>query len=160
MAIRLETMLPAQLPEVLQLWRTTESIGLNESDTVERLGAYLLRNPGLSRVACVLDEDAAQPRRIVGAILCGHDGRRGYLHHLAVAPEFRRRGIGSRLVSECLAELALIDISRCNLFAFAGNAAGQSFWLAGGWRLRGELCLLQRQTLPVPADSTRLEPTC
>jgi ribosomal protein S18 acetylase RimI-like enzyme len=160
MAIQLETMLPAHVPEVLQLWRNTEGIGLNESDTVERLAAYLLRNPGLSRVACALDEDAAQPHKTVGAVLCGHDGRRGYLGHLAVAREFRRRGIGSELVRECLSDLARMDITRCNLFVFADNAAGQSFWLAGGWRPRSELCLLQRQTLPVPPDSTTLEPTC
>lgn len=160
MAIRLETMRPAHLPAVLSLWRNIDGVGLNESDTVERLEAFLARNLGLSRVAIAPAERSDPPENVVGAILCGHDGRRGYLHHLAVAPEFRRRGIGSRLVSECLEELALIDISRCNLFVFADNAAGQSFWLAGGWRPRGDLCLLQRQTLPVPPDSTRLEPTC
>jgi ribosomal protein S18 acetylase RimI-like enzyme len=160
MTIRLEVMSPAHLPAVLELWRTIEGVGLNESDTVERLESYLARNPGLSRVAISPAEPSSHSTKVVGAILCGHDGRRGYLHHLAVAPEFRRRGIGSTLVAQCLAELARIGITRCNLFVYADNSAGQSFWLAGGWRPRSELCLLQRQTLPGPADSTRLEPTC
>jgi len=153
-------MSPAHLSAVLELWRSIEGVGLNESDTFERLEAYLSRNPGLSRIALAPAAVSDPPEKIVGAILCGHDGRRGYLHHLAVAPEFRRRGVGSTLVAQCLAELARIGIIRCNLFVYADNSAGQSFWLAGGWRPRSELCLLQRQTLPDPADSTRLEPTC
>src|ERR1039457_6973520 len=59
---------------VIALWRRTEGVGLNESDTRRAITAYLRRNPNLSFVA-------AQGGRIIGAVLCGHDGRRGYLHH-------------------------------------------------------------------------------
>jgi putative acetyltransferase len=141
-------MLPADLNEVLGLWRRVEGVGLNESDTPPQLQAYLRCNPGLSRVARIDDAapDPSSPGELVGAVLCGHDGRRGYLHHLAVAPAWRRRGIARSLVDQCLAALADQGITRCNLFVFADNDDGQAFWHALGWRRRGELCMLQRPT--------------
>lgn len=159
MNMRIFAMSPDDLPEALELWRRTAGIGLNESDTLPRLADYLQRNPGLSRVARA---DASGDARAVlmGAVLCGYDGRRGYLHHLAVDENYRRRGIGRALVAECLAALARLDITRCNIFLFSDNAEGEAFWISGGWRRRGELCLLQRETLPAPGDSTRLDRAC
>jgi hypothetical protein len=107
-------MTAADLPEVLALWSVTEGVGLNELDTPEQLAAYLARNPDLSLVvrsgasaglpSSVISLGASAGRsrggtgsasahsegQIIAAVLCGHDGRRGYLHHLAVIPEFRR----------------------------------------------------------------------
>jgi len=134
---------------VLTLWRRTEGVGLNESDTRSAVASYLRRNAGLS---CV----AAQGGEIVGAVLCGHDGRRGYLHHLAVARRHRRRGIGRRLVAACLAKLGRLGITRCNLFIFADNAAGKKFWAHRGWKLRRELRLMQ---IPV-AGARRGDRSC
>jgi putative acetyltransferase len=144
MNVSISAMTPGDLDEALALWNRTEGVGLNESDTLPRLSSYLLRNPGLSRVARMDEGEAGS--RLVGAVLCGHDGRRGYLHHLAVDAVFRGRGIGRTLVAECLTELARIEITRCNLFLYADNAAGEAFWNSLGWRRRGELCLLQRET--------------
>lgn len=121
---------------VVALWRRTEGVGLNESDTCPAIALYLRRNPRFSFVA---EKDG----RIIGAVLCGHDGRRGYLHHLAVARRYRRRGIGWRLVSACLAKLRKAGIRRCNIFVFAHNAAGMKFWEHIGWRLRTELRVMQ-----------------
>jgi len=121
---------------VLALWRRTKGVGLNESDTRDAIASFLRRNPGFSFIA----EKAG---RIVGAVLCGHDGRRGYLHHLAVAATQRRRGIGRRLVRTCLAELRQAGIRRCNIFVFANNERGMNFWRHSGWKLRADLRLMQ-----------------
>ena len=126
----------ADYDAVTALWRRTEGVGLNECDTRRAIAAYLRRNPRLSFVA-------EQDGRIVGAVLCGHDGRRGYLHHLAVAKRHRQRGIGRRLVNACLAKLRQAGISKCNIFIFANNAAGMKFWVHTGWKLRTELRLMQ-----------------
>ena len=121
---------------VIALWRRTEGVGLNESDTRRAIAAFLRRNPRLSLVA---EKDG----QIIGAVLCGHDGRRGYLHHLAVSKRYRRRGIGRQLVDACLAKLRKAGISKCNIFIFASNAEGMKFWAHTGWTLRAELRLMQ-----------------
>jgi ribosomal protein S18 acetylase RimI-like enzyme len=84
--------------------------------------------------------------RIVGAVLCGHDGRRGYLHHLAVAPAHRHNGIGRALVEACLAKLGHIGIQKCNIFLFSDNEPGEAFWKHIGWNGRGDLKVLQKPT--------------
>jgi putative acetyltransferase len=122
---------------VLRLWQQTEGVGLNESDTRENIAAFLERNPGLSRVA--LDGT-----NIVGAVLCGHDGRRGYLHHLAVAKTHRKLGLGKALVKACLAGLARLDIPKCNIFLFADNTDGEAFWKHNGWAPRPDLLVMQK----------------
>jgi putative acetyltransferase len=132
-------MTPADFPDVLALWATTEGVGLNESDTPENLSAYLRRNPGFSLVA----RDAE--RRVVGAVLCGHEGRRGYLHHLAVSQDQRGLGLGRLLVDTCLAELKRAGITRCNIFVFADNDDGMAFWKHTGWALRDDLRMMQKQ---------------
>ncbi len=129
----------ADFDEVLALWRATEGVGLNESDSRENIAAYLAHNPGMSFIA--RDEHG----HLVGAVLCGHDGRRGYLHHLAVASAHRQRGIGRRLVEACFAELARLGIVKCNIFVFAHNTEGQQFWLHNGWNGRADLRVMQKQ---------------
>ena len=134
-------MKPADYDAVFALWQACEGIGLNESDARRLIGLYLRRNRKLSLVAEVNDQ-------LVGAVLCGHDGRRGYLHHLAVARGYRRRGIGRALVAECLARLHAEGIPKCNIFLFAANTAGRAFWLREGWVARKELVMLQKTTKP------------
>jgi putative acetyltransferase len=121
---------------VVRLWRRAEGVGLNESDTHHAIIAFLRRNPNLSFVA---ENDG----RIIGAVLCGHDGRRGYLHHLAVSKRHRCRGIGRQLVNACLTKLRKAGISKCNIFIFANNTGGMKFWTHTGWSLRTELRLMQ-----------------
>lgn len=123
---------------VLALWKNTEGVGLNESDSRENIALYLQRNP---RLSFVVQDDAG---KIVGAILGGHDGRRGYLHHLAVAREQRGKGMGRQLVEACLAGLKQAGITRCNIFVYAANEEGQAFWKHFGWQPRAELLVLQR----------------
>lgn len=124
-------------PAVLALWTAVEGIGLSDADTPAGIAQYLQRNPGLSFVA-------RDDGRIVGAVLCGHDGRRGYLHHLAVATDHRRRGIGRALVESCLAGLRELGIDKCHLFVYAGNAAAIAFWDRIGWEQRHDLVIMSR----------------
>ena len=123
---------------VMALWRVTEGMGLNESDTRAGIAAFLLHNKGLSRVA----EDCSTGE-LLGAVLCGSDGRRGYLHHLAVARPQRGHGIGRALVAACLEGLRARGIPKCNLFLYADNAAGREFWEHAGWKAREDLVMMQ-----------------
>jgi ribosomal protein S18 acetylase RimI-like enzyme len=124
------------IPEALELWRATEGIGLF-GDTPEVLAGCLDRNPGLSFVA----RDVGA---LIGTVLGTHDGRRGFVQHLAVAPSHRRRGIGGRLMTDCVAALERLGISRCHLFVQRGNDAGQGFWTRAGWRVRTDVVMMSR----------------
>ena len=123
--------------EVQSLWERTEGVGLNESDEKANVEAYLQRNSGMSFVA-------RQGATVVGAVLCGHDGRRGYLHHLAVDGKHRGRGVGKQLVESCGKQLKKAGIMKCNIFVYADNSGGESFWAKNGWTSRDDLRLLQK----------------
>ena len=117
----------------LALWERVEGIEVCEGDLEHEVDSYLRRNPGLSRVAC--DGDT-----IVGAVLCGHDGRRGWIYHLAVRQEYRGRKIAKRLVDECLDRLRAAGIRRAIILVAADNPGGREFWLRNGWEeLKGAL---------------------
>jgi putative acetyltransferase len=121
--------------EVYQLWQSCEGIGLSEADAPDQIQRYLERNPGCSFVA-------RKDGQIVGAVLGGHDGRRGYLHHLAVHPAARKMGIGRRLAETALGELHDQGIDRVHIFVYADNQVGIAFWEKNGWRLRSNLVLM------------------
>jgi putative acetyltransferase len=138
-------MIAEDYDDVVELWRFTEGIGLdNATDSREGVADFLHQNPGLSFVA---REDG----QLVGAVLCGHDGRRGYLHHLAVARANRHQSIGQALVERCLAELGALGIRKCNIFLYAVNEPGERFWKHLGWKERADLKVLQKETPGNPA---------
>jgi N-acetylglutamate synthase len=137
MGIHYEEMTIRDYPEVIDLWRNTTGVGLSSADTSEAISAYLARNPGHSLVA----RDDAQ---LIGAVLCGHDGRRGYMHHLAVRPDYRRQRIGQTLVEHCLERLKAIGIDKCHIFVYTANQDGQAFWEKTGWVIRTNLVLMSR----------------
>ncbi len=126
---------------VFALWLRSEGMGLGDSDTRDGVEKFLRRNPGLSRVAEVDGE-------IVGAVLSGHDGRRGYLHHLAVDVNFQKRGIGRALIDACLTALHNEKINRCSIFVYAGNTAGRTFWKNSKWKEREDIVLIQKSFEP------------
>lgn len=101
-------------------------------DSREGVEAFLKRNPGSSVVA-VMDG------RIVGAILCGHDGRRGCLYHVCVAEDHRMRGIGKEMVVFCMNALKKERINKVSLIAFTKNDIGNAFWKQIGWTRREDL---------------------
>jgi putative acetyltransferase len=137
-AIVVREFLSSDIDDAIELWSRSDGVGLNESDTLEALLRFLARNPGLSAVAIA-------PRELVGAILCGHDGRRGTIHHLAVAPAYRRRGLGSDLLEYCLSRLREVGIPRCNLFLYDDNEGGRRFWERHGWQAAGTWTTWQKR---------------
>lgn len=125
--------------DVISLWSDSPGMGLSGADSRENIGLYLQRNPGFSLVA-------RRGEDLAGAVLCGHDGRRGYLHHLAVRESCRRMGLGRELVRRCLEKLGEAGIEKCHLFLVAGNRDGFAFWQATGWQIRNDLIMLSRNT--------------
>jgi N-acetylglutamate synthase len=123
----------ADIPECLALWDATENMGLStEDDTPDGISKFLARNPGLSFVA--RDDSGA----LVGAILAGHDGRRGKLYHLAVAPGFMCKGVGRRLLEAATEALAREGIRKCYIYIYKANEHGREFWRKRGWREQDE----------------------
>ncbi|MDK2906266.1 MAG: N-acetylglutamate synthase [Petrotoga sp.] len=123
--------------QMYRLWEKTEGMGLSESDTKENIERFLNKNPGLNFVC----EDDGQ---IIGTILCGEDGRRGYLYHLAVDKNYRRNGIGEKLVNLVLSSLKEKGIIKCHLFVYYENEIGKTFWEKTGWYKREELIIYSR----------------
>ena len=119
--------------EVFALWSKIKGFAMRSIDDsyigVER---FLQRNPNTSVVA--IEDD-----KIVGAILCGHDGRRGCLYHVCVDPEYRLRGIGKSMVVRCMQALKEEQISKVSLIAFSQNDIGNAFWHTIGWTERLDL---------------------
>ncbi len=110
----------------LQLWRRVEGLEIAEGDDRESVAQFLVRNPGLSRVA--VDGSA-----VIGVVLCGHDGRRGHIYHLAVDPAYRGCGLGKRLVDECLERLLTAGVVRAIILVADNNFGGAEFWKRAGW---------------------------
>jgi N-acetylglutamate synthase len=127
MSIHIAALTAGDYAEVRRLWESTPGMGLSYCDSEKFFAPYLERNPGLSLVA--RDGNA-----IVAAVMCGHDGRRGYLSHLAVAAGYRYRGLGRRLVETCLQKLWTAGVTACNIRVYRDNAAGIAFWERIGFR--------------------------
>jgi ribosomal protein S18 acetylase RimI-like enzyme len=136
----------------VELWKKVEGVEIAEGDDREGVAQFIARNAGLSRVATVerstMEPAGAErhgresPRRlmsrqanqsIVGVALCGQDGRRGYIYHLAVDPNYRGRGLGKRLVAECLEGLRRLGLKRANIMVAMDNPRGREFWSKCGW---------------------------
>lgn len=118
---------------VYALWLSCPGMGLNNlDDSREGITKYLARNPDTCFVAV---EDG----RIIGSILTGHDGRRGYISHTAVSPSHQRQGIGKQLVEVALDALKQQDINKVNLVVFARNEKGNAFWEKMGFTQRPDL---------------------
>lgn len=118
---------------IYHLWLSCAGIGLNDlDDSREGIEAFLRRNP----TTCF---SAWEDGKIVGSILCGYDGRRGYIYHTAVLPDYRGRGIGTKLVQAALKGLEEAGISKAALVVFSRNQAGNAFWERQGFSLREDL---------------------
>ena len=113
--------------EVSRLWHKIKGFSIRSiDDSREGVERFLQRNPETSVVAV---EDS----KIVGAILCGHDGRRGCMYHVCVDPEYRMRGIGKSMVVFAMNALKKENISKVSLIAFTKNDVGNTFWRCIGW---------------------------
>ena len=134
----MEEIHPNDYNELISLWSSIPGIGINEADSEERIRRFLLKNSGLS--FCYKEDN-----RIVGTIVCGQDGRRGYIYHTAVAPEHRGRGIGRILVDENLRNLNDAGIDKCHILVFADNEPGKEFWKSIGWEKRDDIVIYSKK---------------
>ncbi|MBR3493816.1 MAG: GNAT family N-acetyltransferase [Clostridia bacterium] len=117
----------ADYDSVRRLWLTIRGFGIRAlDDSREEIERFIERNPTTSVVAVADGE-------IVGSILCGSDGRQGSLYHVCVAKQYRRRGIGTRMVAYCMNQLRDMGINKVTLIAFKSNDAGNAFWKTIGW---------------------------
>src|SRR5712671_6936145 len=110
----------------VELWKRVEGVEIAEGDDREGVAQFLARNPGLSRVA-------TDGSTVIGVAFCGNDGRRGYIYHLAVDPNYRGQGVGQRLVGECLEGLRRLGLQRANIMVATDNPRGREFWSKCGW---------------------------
>ena len=114
--------------KLYELWMTIKGFGIRSiDDSREGVTRFLKRNPTTSITAW--DGDT-----LIGAILCGHDGRRAGLYHVCVQEKYRKHGIGQKLVEHCLKALEAENISKVNLIAFKQNETGNRFWQGLGWK--------------------------
>src|ERR1700746_2803166 len=110
----------------LKIWQRVEGLEIAEGDDRDSVAQFLARNLALSRVAT--DGSA-----IVGVALCGHDGRRGHIYHLAIDPAYQGRGLGKRLLDECLDGLRRARVQRVIILVASDNQRGSAFWKHRGW---------------------------
>lgn len=131
--VTIRTMTTEDYDRVYALWKTIKGFGIRSiDDSREGIARFLKRNPTTSVVAVCAEE-------IVGAILCGHDGRRACFYHVCVRESYRKHGIGRMMAETCLAALKSEHISKVNLIAFDTNQVGNEFWKGMGWTFRTDL---------------------
>ena len=119
--------------QVKELWNSIKGFGIRSmDDSREGVARFLKRNPSTSVVA---EEDG----KVVGAILCGHDGRRGCLYHVCVHKDHRMRGIGKSMVAFAMEALKKEEINKLSLIAFTKNDIGNAFWKEIAWTKREDL---------------------
>ena len=119
--------------KLYELWMTIKGFGIRSiDDSREGVARFLKRNPPTSVIAW--DGDT-----LIGAILCGHDGRRGCLYHVCVRKGYRRHGVGKAMVVACMEALRKEEINKVTLIAFTKNDIGNVFWNKIGWTEREDL---------------------
>ena len=131
--MKIRVMTASDYEAVKALWMTIKGFGIRSiDDSREGVERFLRRNPTTSVVAEV-------DGNIVGAILCGHDGRRGCLYHVCVHKDYRMQGIGKAMVVFCMEALKAEEINKVSLIAFTQNDIGNAFWNEIGWTKREDL---------------------
>ena len=131
--MQIRTMTITDYEKVYALWMSCKNMGFNDiDDSKEGITRFLERNPNTSFVAIENDE-------LLGIILGGHDGRRGYIYHMSVAENHRKEGIGSSLVKKCLESFKNEKISKVALLVFKYNETGNAFWKKQGFILREDV---------------------
>lgn len=122
----------ADYDEIYAMWQITTKRALSKADDKIQIERYLKRNPDMSQVA-VIDG------KIVGTVLAGHDGRRGFIHHMAVMPDYRRQHIGHRLAEKAIEKIEAEGIDKTHIFCYQNNETGQGFWSDFGFKKRDDV---------------------
>lgn len=131
--MNIRTMTPADYDGVRELWMSIKGFAIRSIDDArEGVEVFLKRNPTTSVVA---EDDG----KIVGVILCGHDGRYGHMYHVCVKKEYRLQGIGKQMVVFCMRALQEEHVNKIALIAFTSNDVGNAFWHKVGWKQREDL---------------------
>ena len=131
--VKIRVMNMEDYDKVYALWMSCKNMGFNNlDDSREGIEKYLKRNP----LTCFIAEKG---EAIAGVILSGHDGRRGFIHHMAVAEDHRRQGIASALLEHALSALKAEGINKVALLVFNRNEAGNAFWEAKGFTARTDV---------------------
>ena len=144
----IRTLLPGDFPQVDALLHSCQGMGLNHlDDSAEGFVRFLDRNP----TTCFA---AVRDGRLVGVIMAGHDGRRGYLYHTAVHPEYRHMGIGTALTGQALKALEACGIHKAALVVFARNETGNAFWEHMGFTTREDLVYRNYTITPMQRTET------
>ena len=134
MTFALRAMQADDYPALLQLWQQSDGLVLRDADSPEAIAAYLARNPGLSFIAL-------SQSQLIGSLLAGTDGRRGYLQHLTVSPSHRGQGIGKALLQAATSALHAIGIDKTHLLVLADNEPALAFYRHLGWTERSDVRL-------------------
>lgn len=138
-SVQIRTMTVSDYDAVYDMWINTSGMGLNDiDDSREGIEKFLKRNPE----TCFA---AVENGRVIGAIMCGHDGRRGYIYHTSVREEYRGRGIGTALADSALAALESEGINKAALVVFARNEKGNAFWEKLGFTQRSDIIYRNRE---------------
>jgi ribosomal protein S18 acetylase RimI-like enzyme len=132
MSVQIKPMTIEDYDEIFAMWQITTKRALSKADDRDEIERYLKRNEGLSQIA-VCDN------KIVGTVLAGHDGRRGFIHHMAVMPEYRRKGIAKTMAEKAIECLAKEGIVKTHIFTYCDNNAGQGFWSSLGFEKRDDI---------------------
>ena len=131
--MEIRKMLVGDYEAVYALWTSCSGMGLNDlDDSREGIAKFLTKNPDTCFVAI-------EQGGVVGVILAGHDGRRGYIYHTSVHPDYRKRGIATKLVNTAMEALEGCGINKVALVVFARNQGGNSFWERTGFTIREDL---------------------
>ena len=131
--MQIRKMTIADYDEIYSLWMSCAGMGLNSlDDTKEGISKFLERNPETCFVALI-------DKRIIGAIMVGTDGRRGYIYHTAVHPDFRKQGIAKALVDNALSAVENLGINKVALVVFGRNIGGNVFWEKMGFTTRDDI---------------------
>lgn len=131
--MEIRKMLVGDYEKVYALWTSCSGMGLNDlDDSREGIAKFLIRNPDTCFVT--IEQDG-----VVGVILAGHDGRRGYIYHTSVHPDYRKRGIATKLVNTVMKALEGCGINKVALVVFARNQGGNAFWERTGFTIREDL---------------------
>lgn len=137
---------------VYNLWMSCKGMGLNNvDDSREGIEKFLKRNPETCFVAMENDD---KENKAAGVIIIGNDGRRGYIYHTAVSPEYRKRGIGKALVEKGIEGLKKEGISKVALVVFERNETGNKFWKKLGFNRRTDLAYRNKEIVELERIDT------